>query len=609
MPSASSIPPPAAAADVVPRQRVSDPDVWVLVASWTLITFACIQILLFSFGRDQGIYAVVGDGILHGKQPYRDVWDFKPPGIFLVFAFAEALLGKTMLSVRLVEVAGLVGMVFAFRKLADVFFGERRVGVVAGAIAVFAHAQLEFWHTAQPEAFGGFLGVYALALAVTEPHRNRRWLVWAGVGALFGGAFLMKPTLAGGAFVLAAYLAREEVARVRHWRAGIRPVLVAAVGSWLVIGLALLWLLASGAWDAFAWTMFDFTPGYSSLHRWFTAPEAFYYAVQECFVRFSPLSFFGVIAAITIRPMHSREREGLMLLLGIISINLAGVAMQNKFFPYHYSATLPLLGVIAGLGFYKLWRRVLGAGLGGVLAYTSFVIVVLSMRTLASDLSGTFWSRSSLRMQHLFNVGEYASRVVLDADLYRVADYDLGQNRAISEEIRARVPAGSPIYVWGFEPSIYWLTDTVPASRFIYNVPQRTQWQREYSRRSLMRELAALPPEVVVVQRGDAFSWVTGNTDDSKAALDDFPEFARWLQANYEPKIAVGDFELHERVKENGAPAGALEREPAAPTLPSADAASRATDSASALLPVPSVPSGAPRSPSPSASSTSSSVP
>ena len=77
------------AAEVVPRLQLRDPDLWLSWIAWAVIAFCSIQILTFSYGRDQGIYAVVGDGVLHGKMPYRDLWDFKPPGIFLVYALAQ----------------------------------------------------------------------------------------------------------------------------------------------------------------------------------------------------------------------------------------------------------------------------------------------------------------------------------------------------------------------------------------------------------------------------------------------------------------------------------------------------------------------------------------
>src|SRR5690349_4700616 len=97
-------------------------DVWLARAAWAIVALSSLQILLFGFGRDQGIYAVVGDALLDGKMPYRDAWDFKPPGIFLVFAVADALFGKAMSSIRLLEVAGLVAVVFAFKRLGRTLF-------------------------------------------------------------------------------------------------------------------------------------------------------------------------------------------------------------------------------------------------------------------------------------------------------------------------------------------------------------------------------------------------------------------------------------------------------------------------------------------------------
>src|SRR2546423_1501689 len=107
----SSVRPPSA--EVVPQLEVRDPGAWVGWVSWAVVAFCVVEILTFSFGRDQGIYAMVGDGIVHGKMPYRDLWDFKPPGIFLVYALAQVLFGHSMLAIRILEVLGLIGMVFA----------------------------------------------------------------------------------------------------------------------------------------------------------------------------------------------------------------------------------------------------------------------------------------------------------------------------------------------------------------------------------------------------------------------------------------------------------------------------------------------------------------
>ena len=547
MPGASSFPPPATA-DALPRIGARDPDFWLIVTAWLVVGLSCLQILLFAFGRDQGIYAAVADAVLRGDMPYRDVWDFKPPGIFLIFALARGVFGQNMLAPRLVEVAALLLAVVGFTRLGGVFFGKKRVGLMGGALAILVHAQLEFWHTGQPETFGGILTIGALVLTVADTSGIRRWLAWLGVGVAFGCTFLLKPPLAGGAFVCAAYLVRAEQARRRSgWRAVAMPVLTVAIGGMLPIALCALWFGLSGAWADLRWTMFDFTPGYTAL-SWEGrgAPQTFYWATEELFFKFSALNAAGLLAALVIPPMHSREREGLFLILGIISVHLAGVCMQGKFFPYHYSATLPLVAFLAGLGLYKLWRRCLMGGFPGALVFALFLIVTAVMRTAARDLD-SFWDRSSARMRYLLRIGPYETKEMLDRELTAVADYNFDADQRLALEMRRRTPESAPVFVWGFEPLIYLLADRKPASRFIYNVPQRVQWAQGRARATLMQDLARRPPQLIAVQRNDVFPAVTGDDLDSRRALLTFPELSGLIERDYRLIEAIEDFELYER--------------------------------------------------------------
>src|SRR5690606_25341487 len=148
MPSAS-VPPPSAAG-VLTADTSEDPDSWLRIVSWIVIVFSLAQILVFSFGRDQGIYAMVADGILEGQLPYRDRWDFKPPGIFFVYATAFGLFGKSMIAPRLLEVALVLGAALGLRRLGGVLFDNRTAGIMGAACYALIHAQMDFWHSGQP---------------------------------------------------------------------------------------------------------------------------------------------------------------------------------------------------------------------------------------------------------------------------------------------------------------------------------------------------------------------------------------------------------------------------------------------------------------------------
>jgi hypothetical protein len=544
MPSAS-VPPPAT--EVLPREHVRDPDLWLVVLCWATVAFAAAQILLFSFGRDQAIYATVADGMLRGQMPYRDVWDFKPPGIFFVYAASLGLLGKSMMAPRLFEVLGLLLMVLGLRRLGGKLFGSETAGLVGGALAALLHAQLDFWHSGQPETYGGYLTVAALVLTVAEPSRKRRIWVWLGIGACFGLAFLFKPPLGGGAMVCAAALSRRTRADGGSVKDALMPVLWTGVGTVLPIVLCIAWFAARGALPEMRWTLGEFTPGYTQL-SWVgrSAPEMFYFAVEEAFFKLSALLAAGFIAAIVMRPLHGRETEGFFLVLGIASVQLAGVAMQGKFFQYHYAATIPLIAFVSGAGLYKLWRRLALGSASGVLAFLSFVVVAASMRDPVRDLPNGFWHRSLLRLGYLFHAGPISNREELDKELYYVADYNLDADRRVAIEVSRRTPPGRSTFVWGFEPAVYWMSGTESSSRFIYNVPQRAQWQRDKARRDLMADLHEKPPALLVVQRRDVFPGVTGSPFDSADSLPDFPELASFIDSRYALTNTIEDFDIYE---------------------------------------------------------------
>ncbi len=210
MTSSAEKEPASRSGDAVTRAVVAV-SLFVIVASAGLV-------LTFGHGRDQSIYSLVAREMLAGRMPYRDAFDFKPPGIFLVYALARALFGGAQIGIRILEVASMGLTCFGLVRLSEMLFGKRTVGFMAGALASQVHAHLDFWHTAQPETFGGSLTVWAILLAfrADRSEKSRAFLLqWVGSGVLFGMAGLMKPPLAFGGAAIAGLAAVRTVLAAR----------------------------------------------------------------------------------------------------------------------------------------------------------------------------------------------------------------------------------------------------------------------------------------------------------------------------------------------------------------------------------------------------------
>jgi hypothetical protein len=498
-----------------------------LIAGCALLLRALTR---FELGLDQGIYAVVSDALLRGDVPYRDAWDFKPPGVYFAYALARGLFGTQMASVRVLEAAGLVSLFAAFALLARRYAGGAAAGLFAAALAVSGHVWLGFWHTAQPESFGGVLVVWAIVLASTDAAAGRRRdLAWLASGGLYGLAALMKPPLGGGILVsagLAAYAAWRAAAPDRRAVAAFRPLAIFALGGLAPVAVTLAWFAARGALPALADALFGFAPAYTEMNFEAGSLRVFVFrAVEFLLFRFSLLHPVGLVLLFALPALAARERQGVAHVGGVLAVVLLGVALQGRFFAYHFGAALHLAALLAGWGLWKLTRIGRRYAIGPALV-ALLVLVLANANGLAEPIAGSFWTR----------VRQLDAGAARNVPLRRVAAW-----------VAARTRPADPIYVWGFEPLLYDLAERRPASRFVYNAPQRAPWSRDAARPLLMQELAAHPPAAILVERGDVHPGTAGTDGDSRAALEQFPALRRLLADGYVEAATLDRFTIHLR--------------------------------------------------------------
>jgi hypothetical protein len=509
------------------------------------------QLLEFGYGRDQALYSVVSDAVLRGDVPYRDAWDFKPPAIYFVYAFARAIFGASFTSVRFLEALGLVSLFFAFAVFSRRHVGSRRAGIVGASVAILAYVPLEFWYTGQPEGFGAIALAWALVCATYEPAGGagrrgeiRQLVAWAGAASLYSVAALLKPPLGGGivvsfAIVLANRWRGRGAAGPMHALGA--PTLAFFAGGALPILGTLGYFAGTGALADLQEALFVFAPGYTALQVETATPLALLgRALREWLLLTAPYNVIGLAALFVLPALHRRERLATAHVLGVIAFSVLGVALQAKFFVYHYAAALPLTGLLAGWGYWKVWIRVRHSPLAVLATAAALAAIGLGAVPGLPDAE-PFWGRTAKRLSTL---AQPALRTPVRDALYSFGDVDARSNREVAAWLAENTPADSRLFIWGFEPVIYDLSARRPASRYVHDVPQRTAWAKETSRRILIEELTASPPAAIVVVRGDRLPWVTGNRLDSRETLRDFPELGALLQRRYRPAKRIDDLTI-----------------------------------------------------------------
>ena len=163
------------------------------------------------------------------------------------------------------------------------------------------------------------------------------------------------------------------------------------------------------------------------------------------------------------------------------------------------------------------------------MALLAVLAVVIGSRTLPYSDSG---KKIRLTYYSHFQAGEF------------VADESL----QVAEFLRTRVAPGDSLFIWGFRPEVYYLSQLNPAVRFIFQFPLVADWYPPEWRDQTVEILwAALPPYVLVLQ-GDYMPWVTGIDEDSNTMLQAYTELNNWLEFNYIPDSQIGNFLIWRRI-------------------------------------------------------------
>jgi len=513
------------------------------------------NLLLFEYGRDQGIYAVVGNAIVRGGAPYRDAWDFKPPAIFFLFAAARALFGGAHWGIRVLEASAWVTVPFCLARFVAQCGGKWLLGFVAGIVATYIEVRTEYWHTGQPESFGAVLLVWALTM-VTRPRsdaigRADTWR-WLCAGALFGAAGLLKPPLGGGAVpLLGVWIAerRRRIGRALGPRALAEVTLATLAGMALPPLLVGAYFFRHGALGDLIDALFGFAPHYTSLGSGpARLPANLARAAWELLTCFSPMLAISPLVFTRVVPTEMRAQIGLESVVAVGVVPLLGVAVQGKFFPYHYEGCLPFACLCAVTVYAAIGARLLAHGVTRKAIFAALTAVVAGFLICGQYINpqAQFWDRMAMRGEAITHPSR---RARLNDAMTSDADVRSAENERLSDWLRVATKPDAPVFVWGFEPVVYDTSGRPCASRYVYDVPQRVPWARDRACRMLKADLHENPPEVVAIEHEDRFPDVTGDTLDSAEAVAACDWLPQWLEANYFPEWDSIKFMVFRRAK------------------------------------------------------------
>ncbi|HUT35637.1 MAG TPA: glycosyltransferase family 39 protein [Planctomycetota bacterium] len=434
----------------------------------------------FPMGSSAGTVAYVGQRWLEGAVPYRDAWDHRPPGLYLLSglvvrrlaplgAAAEQGLIRLLLgpSARVVRITPGEAMpetcrlamwlidlatVLLVYRLVRLWTGHVEAVVAAGICGFFSGAFL-----VQGDCLGAgppvsCLAVLAILAALRSEGRRPRWLALSGLACGLAACFDLTALLYALAVVLwAASSTRGADPAAKRWL--LRPALVVGAALLPMAGFA-AYFWARGAFGDF-WRS---AVVYNVLYRWFpvaTRTPAYYWQVVRSLApEQGALWLFAGGWALHAFSMGFSRHTRLVAYWGLCAVAAALVTRQLD--AAYFQQTVPPLAIGAALAATNPSERFITRDARGRLETRSLLLVLLA----AGMAFGFLYTEWRAFRTHASRTDSRADRVAV----------------SVANMIRDRTMAGQPIYVWGVGPQIYVLADRPAAHRLFYNRPLNVPW-------------------------------------------------------------------------------------------------------------------------------------
>ena len=432
--------------------------------------------------EDAGVFLYAAQRLLDGGLPYRDVWDHKPPLIYLLDALGLLVGGGSPLGVWALQTLAYVAAAVIGQRLMARAFGPRAAlfGTIAWLLGAPRILLNEGYFTNWIQMFLAPLQLAAIALYLAEERdRTRTWRTPA-IGASAGLAALMTPAGLGVWLAIGTHLVATRLARGSYGPLGIRLGLL-ALGAAIplaltgaVLGLAGIW---GEAWDQAV----RYNANYSGTVTAAGRLDSLLHGVRLLGSGgFLVVGLAGAAVAIRERRSLPRASEARRL-IGVALLALPFEAFlgsaSGREHGYYWLAALPTLGILC--------------------AYAAFAFERSAAPRLAPRLRRSAAAVGTLAI--VLVLAALAARPV--PLMVRVAaSTEDGVNATATRYVAETTKPGETVLIWGSRAAVLFSADRRSPSRYVYQYAPL--WTRGYDSvrhvNALAAELAEHPPALVL---------------------------------------------------------------------------------------------------------------
>jgi hypothetical protein len=528
-----------------------------------LVLFLGSSDLIYPFGKDQGEFAYIASAYLKGETVYKEVFNTKPPLTHILNALALKLFGHSMLSIRLFDLLWQCATAVVILLITNLFYERRYIGVLSALLYGFYYFDVDYWHSAQTDGFINLPISLSLLIFLFAREKDKP-LLWILSGIFLGISVLLKYPV--GIFLLLFVLfILLPISKQNKTHS-----LYILGGFCIPLLINLLSLAVDNSLRSFFYTQYNFITRYSLGQS--GADNYFDYVIhlivrstkhyRRQYLPGKALNWAYILAPFIIAgelvyAFNKRPARALMILWWVAAV--MHLVVQNRYHRYHRLPIYAPLSIIASHLFFVAYDRARNYTYASLLR--AFMVGLIFFLFCAGYFNFGYNHNHKRRNG---GVGYYRKhKAVADVILGRKnitsiykdprfkfssGEYSAKITLEVSDYIKRDTTPNDKIFIWGYNPGIYFLSERNCASRFINNFPLYGEfvWKEQF-REYFLNEMKENKPKYILVTGREKAPRVTGSRDHSGAAFKKFVEFYDFVYREYERSTIIGDFTIYKR--------------------------------------------------------------
>ena len=475
-----------------------EPPNWVCGILSLIVLFRIPSFFEPYYYGDEMIYMTLGIGIRHGLTLYKQIFDNKPPLIYMIAALSsnlfwfKAILAFWMLATTII-----------FWHLSKALFKENKMAQKVAVVffAIFTTIPLFEGNIVNAELF--LIGPVILAITILLTKPTFRNIFLAGI--CFGVAALFKiPAAFDAPVIVVLWFITLEKINLETVSDLIKKTFILILGFILPIAISFVWYFMKGAFPDYISAAFLQNINYISSWSGNAAQQSFVVKHGALLIR------AGIVAIgfIILRVFNKKLSTPFMVACIWLLTSLFAVTLSGRPYPHYMIQAIPAISLLVAILVTSIkFEQVLT-----IIPLTLAIFVPIYFKFY-------YYSTSSYYIRFV----EFATGQTSKWDYFNSFDKYTAGNYSVAQFLVKTSNQNDNVFVWGdTAPIIYSLARRLPEIKYVaaYHI-------NDYSSRSvILSELKSKPPTFIIIPPNSS----------------DWPELKNFADLKYTPIFNENNF-------------------------------------------------------------------